>query len=394
MVYLIYLSQVIIYTALLCLIYVLFLHNRAVHAFNRMFLLAAAIVPLLLPLIKIPGLEAGNTIAELTNIRLPEIYVDETATGPVADVFTISAIVYACISAALLLLMVVRIGQLRRVISKSPRTTEAGYTIVQHTGYGPGSWGNHILLPDGEAPDAVICHEAAHVRLRHSADVIALQLIQVLCWPNILLIWIRRELAQVHEFQADAAVDISNEQYAQLLLSSVFDQCQLPLTHSFIFHPLKRRIMMLKKNEKNYANIFVRGLSMVALTTLCVGIVAVQSCTAKKWEVRQDTPGAEAPKTQAKVQPQFNGDLAAFLGSNLQYPKEAQAKKIEGRVMVRFIVDQEGNVTNPEILKSPDPLLSAEAIRVLKQMPRWIPGKDANGNPISAEFILPVSFKL
>ena len=97
-----------------------------------------------------------------------------------------------------------------------------------------------------------------------------------------------------------------------------------------------------------------------------------------------------------EVMPQFpggQGELMKFLRNNVKYPAEAQKKKIEGRVIVTFVVNQKGRITHPTVERSAHPLLDAEALRVIKRMPKWTPGR-MNGEPVNVKFRLPITFKL
>lgn len=94
--------------------------------------------------------------------------------------------------------------------------------------------------------------------------------------------------------------------------------------------------------------------------------------------------------------PSFKGgeeQQMKFIADNIIYPKEAIEKKIQGRVFLSFIVDEEGNIVKPEIFKSLHPLLDQEALRVVSIMPKWIPGKQ-NGKPVKVVMYLPVTFRL
>lgn len=97
-----------------------------------------------------------------------------------------------------------------------------------------------------------------------------------------------------------------------------------------------------------------------------------------------------------EVMPQFpggQGELMKFLRNNVKYPAEAQKKKIEGRVIVTFVVNKKGRITHPTVVRSAHPLLDAEALRVVKRMPKWTPGR-MNGEPVNVKYALPVTFKL
>lgn len=95
-------------------------------------------------------------------------------------------------------------------------------------------------------------------------------------------------------------------------------------------------------------------------------------------------------------QPMFPGgmeEMMKYLQKNIKYPKEAMDQGKEGRVIVQFVVNKDGSIVNDSVVRSVDPLLDAEALRVVRSMPNWTPGKQ-KGKPVRVRFTLPVSFKL
>ncbi len=95
-------------------------------------------------------------------------------------------------------------------------------------------------------------------------------------------------------------------------------------------------------------------------------------------------------------QPEFPGGIQAlmkFLSDNLKYPPAAMKNGIEGRVLVRFVVTQEGKIENAEIVRAVNPDLEKEALRVVNHMPKWKPGK-VEGKPVRVLYTLPVMFRL
>ena len=94
--------------------------------------------------------------------------------------------------------------------------------------------------------------------------------------------------------------------------------------------------------------------------------------------------------------PEYPGGMAEcmkFLGKNVKYPVEAQENGIQGRVIVSFVVTDEGDIQDPVVVKGVDPLLDAEAVRVISMMPKWKPGKQ-RGKAVNVKFTLPVCFRL
>lgn len=94
--------------------------------------------------------------------------------------------------------------------------------------------------------------------------------------------------------------------------------------------------------------------------------------------------------------PSFPGGdkaLMAYLTKNLKYPASAQENNIQGRVLVQFVVNKDGSIVDPKVLRSVDPALDKEAMRVVSSMPKWTPGKQ-RGKNVRVRFTLPVTFRL
>ena len=98
----------------------------------------------------------------------------------------------------------------------------------------------------------------------------------------------------------------------------------------------------------------------------------------------------------AEQMPEYPGGIPAmfeYLMNNLKYPKDAEKQKVEGQVMVVFVVETEGSVSDVKVAKKVFPSLDAEAVRVVQAMPKWTPGKD-KGKVVRVQYTLPVSFRL
>lgn len=94
--------------------------------------------------------------------------------------------------------------------------------------------------------------------------------------------------------------------------------------------------------------------------------------------------------------PQYPGGIPgvmAYLSKNIKYPEDAVKNKTEGRVVVEFVINADGSVSNVVVKRSVDPQLDAEAVRVISGMPKWIPGKQ-DGKPVNVKYTLPVMFKM
>ena len=110
----------------------------------------------------------------------------------------------------------------------------------------------------------------------------------------------------------------------------------------------------------------------------------------------KEEPQEEVVFQVVEEMPQFPGGLSEamkFLAKNIKYPVEAQQAKIEGRVIVRFVVGRDGSVSNVEVVRGVSPELDAEAVRVVSLMPKWIPGKQ-RGKAVAVKYTMPIMFRL
>ena len=125
-------------------------------------------------------------------------------------------------------------------------------------------------------------------------------------------------------------------------------------------------------------------------------VATIQQAPPQKAQNNPVTKNGKQIYSHVEVMPSFPGGTEAllkWLGANIQYPKEAQEKGIQGRVILRFIVTSDGSVKDVEVVKGLDPVCDQEAVRVVKLMPKWIPGKQ-NGKEVDVYYSLPVTFKL
>ena len=119
----------------------------------------------------------------------------------------------------------------------------------------------------------------------------------------------------------------------------------------------------------------------------------------EKVKTKPQTDTTKKKKTwdcMPETMPQFPGGqgvLMKYLAANIKYPTSAVKAKKQGRVIVTFIVQKDGSITHAKIAKSIDPELDAEALRIVKGMPKWTPGTQ-NGKPVSVRYMVPVKFSL
>ena len=132
---------------------------------------------------------------------------------------------------------------------------------------------------------------------------------------------------------------------------------------------------------KLFASMSVLAILMMANTT----VMAQDKKTADN--NIYDTP---------EVMPEYPGGVQAmmsFIGENVKYPEDAVKQKVEGRVMVQFVVETDGSISDVHVAKQVFPSLDAEAIRVVQAMPKWVPGRE-KGNVVRVKYNLPIVFRM
>ena len=128
--------------------------------------------------------------------------------------------------------------------------------------------------------------------------------------------------------------------------------------------------------------VFIALLSLIGMTN----VFAQQETTTtaeKVFDVVDEMPSF----------PGGQGAMMEFLSKNIKYPIVAEENGIQGRVLVKIVVKKDGTIDSPTVVKGVDPSLNKEAIRVVKTMPKWIPGKQ-KGEPVNVSFTVPVTFRI
>ena len=138
----------------------------------------------------------------------------------------------------------------------------------------------------------------------------------------------------------------------------------------------------------------VNGLWMRLLATLSVLAIMLMSNTIV---MAQETKDADNKIYDTpEVMPEYPGGIQAlmsFIGENVEYPADALEKNLSGKAYVSFVVEKDGRVSEAKVLKGVCESIDNEALRVVKAMPKWTPGK-MDGKNVRVKYILPITFKL
>ncbi|WP_299229328.1 M56 family metallopeptidase [uncultured Bacteroides sp.] len=423
----IYLLQVNLGIILFYALYKLICTRDTLFNSRRLILMLALILPFIIPLIDIrEWMETRDSLVMLTNFdystTIPEIVVGTAGTEPGNQVFVISEWIKNIYIAGILALsirLIVQAISLYMIILRTPEKTVNGIRIkCMKDKSGPFSFFNWIFLnPDNvkeEEMNEILTHEMAHVRQKHSIDVIISELVNICCWINPFAWLMKREVRLNLEFLADRKVmdaGFATKSYQYHLLGLTYSH-KYGLSNNFNFSHLKQRIIMMNKKKTNGAGHIKYALFAIpAFALLLAGNISCSSEATKTDDVKEkavtekpevvETP-AEKAETKDEVfmvvekMPEFPGgikELMSFLSKNIKYPASAIAKNVQGRVIVQFVVEKDGTPTEFKVMRSVDPALDAEALRVMQEMPKWKPGMQ-RGQVVRVKYTVPVTFRL
>ena len=423
----IYLLQVNLGIILFYALYKLICTRDTLFNSRRLILLLSLILPFIIPLIDIrEWMETRESLVMLTNFdystTIPEIVVGTAGTEPGNQVFVISEWIKNIYIAGILALsvrLIVQAISLYLIILRTPEKTVNGIRIkCMKDKSGPFSFFNWIFLnPDNvkeEEISEILTHEMAHVRQKHSIDVIISELVNICCWINPFAWLMKREVRLNLEFLADRKVmdaGFATKSYQYHLLGLTYSH-KYGLSNNFNFSHLKQRIIMMNKKKTNGAGHIKYALFTIpAFALLLAGNISCSSEATKTDDVKENAATEKANEAEVIVQepatkdeafavveqmPEFPGgmkELMTYLKDNIKYPKAAQYKKVQGRVIVQFVVEKDGTPTEFNVVRSVDPDLDAEALRVLGGMPKWKPGMQ-KGQVVRVKYTVPVAFRL
>ena len=550
--------------AVFYLFYQLLLAREAMPSLNRAVLLTAIALSLVLPLCVVtihvsaplaPIADRGGFTNPTDLVAPPSATQKPTAATPLGAELWRSILGTILAAGILIRLSVVARScwQLHRLIANGERHTLPSGTqvCVVESPVAPFSWMHTVVLSRAEwlsLSPSVLAHEEAHVRHRHSYDVLVVEVLTALQWFNPVVWFLRQELRTLHEYEADASVlsrGFDESQYIHLLMQKATGIQACALANGINTHRTKKRILMMLKPKSN-RKVWLKALYVVPVTLVSLALTAktvvdyktatpednlvteeliqynskmsdaefvnyvkqqqaaglkqsdlVQSMLnegngisrarilhlngvygsekgnlfivdgkevsrgdfneikpeaiasvtvmdvgpAKKVYGEKGRYGATivetkhaatdaAPKEEDRVfdiceqMPSFPGGdakLMEFIARNIKYPKVATENGVQGRVMVKFIVEKDGSLSNLKVLDNPksSPLnmvvvtaympdkerqdaeahnvgvqaIRNEALRVVKAMPRWTPGRQ-NGKVVRCYFVIPVTYRL
>lgn len=463
-IFFVYILKSAVCLAVFYLFYRLLLSRETFHRFNRFGLLGILLLSCLLPLIEVTGgeTEMHHTMMTLEQMLLAAEAMAEEVPGMLAEQG-----VAGWIQAALALYLagivffafrnVCSLGRLLLLLKSGKRvsireyvdTTDEVRLLIHEKDIAPFSWMKYIVLSRKDLEEngrEILIHELAHIRNRHSWDLLVADICIFFQWFNPASWLLKQELQNIHEYEADAMVlreGVDAKQYQLLLIKKAVGTRLYSMANSFNHSKLKKRItMMLKEKSSPWAclkYLYVLPVAAIAVTAFARPEISgkveeisavkvndlaaiVETKVAENANVTTEQPVAVAlPADTVKpadvkyvpveVKEQLTGTvfevveqmpefpdggmsgLMEYFRKNMRYPKAAKEAGTQGRVTVQFVVDKDGSIKDVRVLRSVDKEMDAEAIRLVKTMPKWKPGTQ-RGVAVPVRYTVPVAFRL
>lgn len=435
------------------LFYKLLLSRDTFHAFNRATLLLLMLLSLVLPFVSLSIDEptvVNNGMVQVEQLLVAGVTGEDTQPASLTLVQVLFMVYMVGVVVSVGREIVSLAGLYKLISGRDHVTIDNGIRIIVIDGdMAPFSWFNNIVISRSDYESGrreILIHEMAHISHHHSLDILLCNVLLIFQWFNPAVWLLRRELRNIHEYEADEAVLASGAnaaEYQLLLIRKAVGERLFSMANNLNHNSLKKRITMMLTKRSNPWNrvkvlltVPVAAVAVVAFATPkaeslsreiehesdAIVSSVVKSTSDKAALVAQGkTSGEETVNAKGRADdtfianeiqrmtstdddvyevvekmPAFPGGIAElmkYLSSNIKYPVEAHKAGIQGRVVVSFVVNKDGTVKDAKIVRSVDKSIDAEALRVISAMPKWQPGYQ-DGKAVSVRYTVPVTFRL
>ncbi len=392
------------------------LEKETFHRLNRIIILGCLILSFAVPLIHITS-GTNPTVAMVRQaVQLPEIMINgngsKQPTWNLADIiiciYTIGVVAIFFMTVVQTASMILRLRKCEHIADNSGNTI-----VLTNYAISPFCFFHYIVMSRNDYANNrgfILTHEQEHIRLHHYIDLVVLQVATIIQWFNPFVWLIGKNLKTIHEFEVDEAVlnkGIDATQYQHFLVIKAVGNRLQPFANNLNKESLKRRIIMMNQKKSNRW-MMLKALFVIPVATLAVNVFANTTdmrSMAKAANATANSISTNNMQTKqsdkkiykvVEVMPQFKGGNAKmmeFLMMNMKYPESAIKAKQQGRAVVGFVVGKDGTVSDVYIERSTRyDVLDNEAMRVVKSMPAWEPGKQ-NGKPVDVKYFVPITFR-
>lgn len=444
-IFFVYIVKTSIVLALMYLCFSLLLGRETFHRVNRVALMAMVVLAFIFPFMQshtstlfepetyMVSIEQLELLFETITTELP--VEEETTASDTHIIATVIVVIYAI--GALLTAIHYIIGVTRVVIfirNTNKTRLENGNILCTHNkNISPFSYMKYIVVSNKDIEEnrkEIITHEEAHIKLKHSFDLIFIELCCILLWFNPAIWLLKRDLKNIHEYEADETVLKSGanaKEYQLLLIKKAVGEKIYTAVNNFNHCLTKKRItMMLKQKSSKWATAkYLFVIPLMAASAVALARPEIRSTinelenvnieqivktenTIKEIIQKADTASNKKIETvnMAEKMPEYPGGqkgLMSYIYDNIgELAKELKLKD-NARIFVQFIVMSDGSIKGEKITgisnnKTIEGYLGEKGIEkvlnMVRNMPKWKPGRDKTGKAVNVMYTFPVSFTI
>jgi len=398
-----YTLEVAIAMFLFFAVWKLFLEKETFSHLHRKYLMSTFILAFIIPFIKINFQinDQNNVIFQISEtIQLKEIIVDQTNYS--LSIFQILSYVYFAISFLLLIILIYKLVSIHLFAKRCKIQTYNGNRIfVSKKNISPFSFMDKVFFNDDEVKkpnfNNILQHELAHVKQKHTIDIIVLEIAKIIIWFNPMIYFYREQLKMLHEYLADEEVILQGfeaDEYKMLLIKQQIGH-QFEFANHFNKSLTIKRINMinkLKSNRKAKLKVLL-VMPIIGLTFLLFSFSGNKQIAS----INEIIAPQDSIFIKVDEMPKFKGGdiaLRRFVGVNIVYPEVSKKKGIQGTVYIRFVVDKTAKVSKAEIQRGVSKELDNEAMRVIFSMPDFEKPGYHKGKAVNVWYSMPITFKL
>jgi len=434
--FLLYEVKVAVALAVFYMFYRLMLRKETFHRFNRVVLVGTAVLSFVLPVCIITIHRPMELVQAVENAI---IQADEPVTMELTPAVEVSApwwpgtlaILFWAGAAFVLIRAAVSLLSIRRIVrqGKLMREEDGCKIIVTKLDIDPFSWMKYIVLSQKDwesAHESILAHEKAHIGLKHSADLLLVDVLSAFQWFNPAIWMLRADLQELHEYEADDAVlraGTNLKEYQYLLIRKAVSKSGYSVANSFNHSILKNRITMMSKSKSPLARgwrvlyllpLICLGIGLQARTVYVpvdkdsenlsadekfeyvlnkVTVVKYAPATVKEEDVIHVNNVGEIQLTAGKnfdTAPVCSENFSYWLTSRIQYPDDCL---YDGTLVAMFTIGEDGKVGSVQIMNSLCEQLDKIVVKAIEKSPVWTPAMK-DGKPVATVLFQPVTFMI
>lgn len=379
--------------SLLLLAYLWLLEHEKINVFKRWFLIFCIIFSLAIPFTNL-NFGPQFPLSKMSIVVLEDLIINQKAASTELDTGLTLWIFYFAGLIVMLYRFAKNILAIYKNIKNNKQIQQGNFVIVlMANSCLPHTFMNYIFINQADfesknIPNEILEHEKTHAKQLHSFDVLFIEILKIIFWFNPIFHAYKNAIQRNHEFLADEKVTSSltniSKYQTQLLDYVKYTQNHI-LTSNINYSLTKKRFTMMTKKVSLQTIIMKNALFTMIIS--CLVLLMSEKTIAQT--THTDNQNNEIYNA-VEIKPEYPDGIAAFYNYFIKNLKVPANNKANGKLLMSFVVEKDGSLTDIKVIKDKNTNLGEQAIAVLKSCPKWNPGIQ-KGRPVRVQYTLPIS---